>query len=105
MTRFVADHNFNHDIVAGLSRRQPDVDIVTLQELGLARANDPTVLEWAARNERIVLTHDVNTMTGHANERVKLGLRIPGVVVVKSAAPVGRVVADLHMMDDRVQLR
>ena len=48
MTRFAADENFNHNIIRGVRRRMPDVDIVTVQAAGLAGSVDPSVLEWAA---------------------------------------------------------
>jgi hypothetical protein len=49
MIAFAADENFNYDIVRGLRRRLPDVDVISVQESGLTGADDPTILEWAAR--------------------------------------------------------
>lgn len=46
------------------------------------RTPDPQVLEWAAAERRVLLTHDIQTMVGHAWERVRRGLPMPGVVVV-----------------------
>ena len=63
MLRLAADENFNNDIVRGLWRRKPDLDIVRVQDIGLSGADDPTVLEWAAQEGRILLTHDVSTIT------------------------------------------
>jgi predicted nuclease of predicted toxin-antitoxin system len=60
MLRLAADENFNADIVRGLLRRLPDLDIVRVQDAGLSGADDTAVLEWAAREGRIVLTHDVS---------------------------------------------
>ena len=57
--RFVADENFNNNIIRGLLRRHPDLDIVGIQDAGLSGADDPTVLEWAAQEKRILLTHDM----------------------------------------------
>ncbi|MBU2609951.1 MAG: DUF5615 family PIN-like protein, partial [Chloroflexi bacterium] len=48
MLRLAADENFNNDIVRGLLRRKPDLDIVRIQDVGLSAADDPTMLEWAA---------------------------------------------------------
>ena len=64
--RLLADENFNGDIVRGLLLRQPDLDIVRVQDVGLAGADDPDILAWAAENNRIVLTHDRATMSDHA---------------------------------------
>ena len=50
MLRFLADENFNNQIVRGVLHRNSDVDIVRVQDVGLAEADDATVLEWAAQN-------------------------------------------------------
>jgi hypothetical protein len=55
-----------NDIVRGLLRRQPDIDIVRVQDVGLSGASDPVVLFWTAKEGRILLTHDVTTITHHA---------------------------------------
>ena len=47
MLQFLADENFNNQIVRGILRRNSNVDIVRVQDVGLAEADDPTVLEWA----------------------------------------------------------
>ena len=49
MLALAADENFNNDIVRGLLRRKPDLNIVRLQDVGLSGADDPAVLEWAAQ--------------------------------------------------------
>ena len=59
MLRLLADENFNGDIVRALLLRQPDLDIVRVQDVGLAGAGDPDILAWAAANDRIVLTPTV----------------------------------------------
>lgn len=51
MLRFAADENFNNDIVRGVRRLNPAIDIVRIQDEGLSAANDPTVLEWAAQTD------------------------------------------------------
>ena len=82
MLRFAADENFNNDILRGLFRRRPDLDIVRVQDAGLSGADDPTVLEWAARQGRVLLTHDVSTITRYAYERLEKGSPMPGVFEV-----------------------
>ncbi|GEM_PF-1452527 len=82
MLPMLADENFNNDIIRGVRRRLAAVDIVRVQDVGLAGADDPTVLKWAAENDRIVLTHDVSTMTRFAYDRVREGKPMPGVIEV-----------------------
>ncbi len=98
MLRLAADENFNGDIVRGLLRRNPQLDIVRIQDVGLSGADDPSVLEWAARENRLVVTHDVSTMAGHAFARVAASQPMPGVCAVPSLAPIGQVIADLLLV-------
>jgi hypothetical protein len=48
MLALAADENFNNDIIRGLLRRKPDLNLVRAQDAGLSGADDPIVLEWAA---------------------------------------------------------
>jgi hypothetical protein len=98
MLRLAADENFNSDIVRGLLRREPGLDIVRIQDVGLSGADDPTVLEWAAQEGRVLLTHDVTTITRYAYERVKAGQSMPGVFEVSRAVPVGRAIEDILLL-------
>ena len=45
MLRFLADENLNDQLVRGLRRRLPDVDIVRAREVGLSGVPDPEALE------------------------------------------------------------
>ncbi len=98
MIRLVADENFNGDIVRGLLRRKPGLDIVRLQDVGLSGADDPAVLEWAAQERRVLLTHDVTTITRYAYECVQAGQPMPGVFEVSRAVPVGRAIEDVLLL-------
>lgn len=82
MLRLAADENFNNDVVRGVLRRKPSVDIVRIQDMGLSGADDPTVLQWAAQEGRVLLTHDVATITRYAYERIRDGKPMPGVFEV-----------------------
>ncbi len=94
----VADENFDGNIVHGVLRRAPALDIVIAQEADLAGTDDPTVLAWAAGEGRIVLTHDLSTVTKHAFERTARGEAMPGVWEVKSRAPIGRTIDNIILL-------
>ena len=98
MIRLLADENFNNNIVRGVRLRDPDIDLVRVQDVGLSGADDPSVLEWAAGHRRILLTHDVATITAFAYERVRAGKPMPGVFEV------GRTVALRSAIEDIVLL-
>lgn len=66
--RFLADANLDQDIVAGVIRRQPEVDFELPQGLIPEGMKDPEVLTLAASLGRILVTHDVRTMPRHFGE-------------------------------------
>jgi hypothetical protein len=98
MLRLLADENFNGDILRGLALRQPDLDIVRAQDVGLTGADDPDILAWAAESNRIVLTHDRATMSDCAYERVAAGEELAGVFILNDRFPVGRAVEEILLM-------
>ena len=98
MLRFLADENFNNDILRGLLRRDSSIDVVRLQDVGLSGSDDPTVLEMAAETGRVLLTHDASTMTRHAYDRVRSSRAMPGVFEVAHGMPLGPVIDDLMLL-------
>jgi hypothetical protein len=98
MLRFLADENFNNDIVRGLLRRKPGLDLVRLQDVGLSGADDPTVLEWAAQHGRVLLTHDVTTITRYAYERVQTGRLMSGVFEINRSVSIGVAIEELLLL-------
>jgi predicted nuclease of predicted toxin-antitoxin system len=97
MLKLLADENFDNTILRGLLRRQPDIDIIRVQDTELSGANDPTVLAWAAQENRVLL-HDVATITRYAYERIAKEQSMPGVIEVVSGSQVGRVIEDILML-------
>jgi hypothetical protein len=57
-----ADADFNADIVAAVVRREPSVDFQTADAADLGGLDDFQVLTLAAREGRILVTHDRRTM-------------------------------------------
>lgn len=82
MIPLASDEDFDGRILRGLSRREPDVDIVRIAEAGLLGAPDPEVLAWAADEGRALLTHDMRTMPAHAHARIRENRPMPGVIAV-----------------------
>ena len=73
MLRWLADENFNNDILRALFRRNPGIDVVRAQDVGLKGRDDAALLAWAAGQGRVLLTHDVSTITAYAYRRVTKG--------------------------------
>ena len=74
------------------------MDIVRIQDTEITGADDASVLEWAAQNNRVLLTRDVSTMTAHAYERVRNGKSMPGVFEVGRNVPTGVAIEDILLL-------
>lgn len=98
MTRFLTDEDFNNDILRGLLRRFPHLDVVRVQDAGIGGATDETVLTYAAGEGRVLLTHDVSTLIGTAFERVKTGRPMSGVIAVPQSIPIGAAIEDIALV-------
>ena len=97
--KVLLDENFNNDVLRGLLRRHPDADILRVQDIPeISGAPDPDVLEWAANEARVLFTHDVETMTADAYDRIRAGKPMPGVFEVATHAPVGEVIEDMLLL-------
>jgi hypothetical protein len=98
MIRLLFDENFNNDILRGMLRRNPSLDILRVQDHGLRGASDEVVLEWAARNECVVISHDVTTLSKHAYDRVKAGVKMPGMFQVPRSVAISNAIEDLVLI-------
>lgn len=98
MLRLATDEDFNNRILRGLLRRRPDLDIVRVQDAGLVGKGDAEVLEWAALEGRVLLTHDVTTVNQYVNERVAAGLPMPGVFEVSQQTPIAQAIEDILLL-------
>lgn len=92
MIRFLLDENFNGRIARGRRARKPGVDPLRVQDTEISGADDPPVLAWAAQHVRILLTHDLDTMTKHARQRIEQGLPSAGVIFIRDTLPTGQII-------------
>ena len=79
--RFQADADLNEDIVSGVVRRFPEIDFQTASQAGLSGLRDEQVLEVAASEGRILVSHDWETMPHQFAEFVATRSS-PGVLIV-----------------------
>lgn len=99
MIKFLADENFDNHILRGVLRRNQNIDIVRVQDVGLYSFDDETVLEAAATENRVLLTHDIKTIIAFAYERVKKGLPMPGVFEVSKSLSLKVVIEDILLLE------
>ncbi len=69
-----------------------------MQDAGLAGADDPAVLEWAAKECRILLSHYVSTLTRFAHDRIKAGKPMPGLFEVGRSVPLRQAIEDILLL-------
>lgn len=60
--RFQADADLRQAIVTGVIRREPNLDFRSANAAGLEGIKDPEVLALAARDGRVLVTHDRKTL-------------------------------------------
>ena len=98
MLRFLADANFNHRIVNGCRRREPALDFLSANDAKLKGVPDPEVLAIAAAKNRILVTHDIQTMPEHFGEFLAAQHSNTGVFLLSRLTPIGRVIEELVLI-------
>ncbi|MGH7225669.1 MAG: DUF5615 family PIN-like protein [Gemmataceae bacterium] len=98
MLRLATDEHIDRALIRGLLSRQPDLDIVRVQEASLLGADDRDLLAWAAAEGRILITHDRNTMPGFVYARIRAGEAMPGVFIVDDQLPLGKAIDELLIL-------
>jgi Domain of unknown function (DUF5615) len=98
MLKLLIDENFDQRILRGLQLRVPSLQYMVVQETVLAESPDPELLQWAAENHHVLVTHDRTTMLRAASRRLRSGQKVAGLVVVKKEASLSRVIDDLVVM-------
>ncbi len=96
--RFLADHDLNEHIVTGLPRREPAVEFFRVRESGLSEEPDDAVLDYAAREHLLVVSHDVNTMPAAAYSRLAVRKPFRGLFMAPQTAPIRPVIEDLILV-------
>src|SRR5436309_2619639 len=85
MVRFLADADLNEGIVDGCLRREATMDFLSANEARLEGISDPAVLALAADQDRILVSHDFQTMPRHFGDflfaRIQSG-RAPGATIL-----------------------
>jgi predicted nuclease of predicted toxin-antitoxin system len=98
--RFLFDHDFKDPVIRGILRRQPLLEVNRVRELGLATAADDIILDTASRAGLLTISHDVNTMSAAAFDRLNSGKPMNGLILVKQSLPIGLAIHDLLLIWD-----
>jgi hypothetical protein len=79
--RFQADADLSRVVIDGVQRQGPEINFRTAKDASLRGLTDFQVLEIAARDNRILVSHDFKTMPT-AFGKFLLEQRSPGVFIV-----------------------
>jgi hypothetical protein len=69
-----------------------------VRDVGLDRSSDAEVLAYAARENRMVVSHDVNTMPAAANVRLATGQSLNGLLLAHQLSPLAAVIENLVLI-------
>ncbi len=98
--KWLADENFSGIVVRALRARIPEIDIVRAQDLEFIRGqDDDTLLAWATRTGRIVLTHDASTMLPAVKRQFHSLGQCCAVVVVPTDLAVAQALGDIQLLE------
>ena len=104
MLSLLADENIDPEIVVQVKLHIPTADFLHVGDVNLDRTPDPDILQWAAENDRIVVSHDKSTMRPFAERRVRSGLAMPGLFVLHDDLPPGEKVRGLIRLINEYEL-
>jgi predicted nuclease of predicted toxin-antitoxin system len=95
--RFQADADLNQITLLATVRRESSIDFQTAEAAGFASLQDRDVLVTAARDGRMLVTHDQKTMPRHFAEFIATETS-PGLLVVPQHLTVATVTEDLLLI-------
>lgn len=95
--RFQADADLNQIIVKATLRCEPIIDFQTAQAAKLSGLKDEEVLALAAKESRILVTHDRKTIPHHFAVFI-MSQTSPGVLIVPQKLQIANVVEDLILI-------
>jgi Domain of unknown function (DUF5615) len=106
--RFQADNDLKVGIVRAVRRLEPAIDFASAQEAELDRVGDPELLDRAAHQDGVLVSHDRRTMLDHFRAHLATGKSSPGVLIVSQGAPIGLVaeaIVYVWSLSDPLELR
>jgi hypothetical protein len=98
MIRFLADVTLRGAIVRGCRRREATIDFLSAHRREPGRSSHPDVLALAADQDRILVSHDFQTMPRHFADFVRAYGSSPGVILVPQCWKTGQAIEELLLI-------
>ena len=98
MLRLASDADVHGEIIRGLRRHLPEIDLVRVQDALSEGTFDQAILAWAAAENRILISNDRNTMVGFAYQRVAAGDPVAGLISTTNEQSIGAAIDDILLI-------
>ncbi len=98
MLRLAGDADVHGAIIRGLRRRHPELDLLRVQDALSVGTPDSEVLNWAATENRVLITNDRNTLVGLAYQRAAIAQPMAGVIATSMGQSIGSAIDDILMV-------
>ena len=99
--KWLADENFDNDVLRGIHRRVAGFDVIRVQDVAeISGLDDPAVLGWATTNDRIVMTHDLSTMIPAMQEQVERFASCSPILFVRDSLPLSLAIEEILLLDE-----
>jgi len=85
-------------IVRGVLSREPSVEFVCAQDVGLTGCDDEAAPAYAAENGFLVVSHDLSTMPPAAYERLATGKAMYGLLLADQGKPTRAIIESLLLI-------
>src|SRR5258708_621782 len=95
--RFQADADLNKIILQAVIRREPNIDFLTAEAADLVGLKDPEVLTVAAKEGRVLVSHDQKTIPGHFSEFI-VHTQSPGLLLIPQHFPIAAAMEDILLI-------
>ncbi len=96
--RFQADNDLDERIIIAAKRLEPAIDFQRAPDIGLhVGVSDDQVLALAAKEDRVLVTHDRKTMPDHFDRFIE-NHKSPGLIIISQTLSVGKAAGWLHLI-------
>lgn len=95
--RFQGDYDLKRAIIIGVKRRQPEIEFQNAEDGNLRGVDDQNVLAFAAREGRILVSHDHSTMPIHFANFIS-NQDSPGLILIEQRLPVKDAIEEILLI-------
>lgn len=95
--KFLADENLRRPIVSGVRRREAAISFALASETGAAGKDDFSLLQIAAQQGRVLVSHDIRSMSRYFRQFCA-HQSSPGVLLVPQTLPLALAIEELILI-------